>query len=56
MGLRLGEKPLVMGGGIWRVPKVRGPLLSVLIIRIRIYWGLITLGSPYFGKLPYGEV
>ena len=36
---------------IWVVPKIKGTLLGVPIIRTKIFWGL--LGSPYFGKLPY---
>ena len=54
MGLRVEEKPLVMGGGIRRVPKVRGPLLGVPIKRIRMYWGLyrgpLLLGNCHMAR------
>ena len=35
------------------VPKIRGTLLVVLIIRTIVFWGFI--GVPYLGKLPYRE-
>ena len=35
-------------------PKLGGTLLGVPIIRTIVFWGSI-LGSPYFGKLPYGH-
>ena len=37
-----------------RVPKIRGTLLGVPLIRTLVSWGL-HLGSPYFGKLPFKE-
>ena len=40
---------------MWEFPKIRGTFLGVPIIRIIVYWGSI-LGSPYFGKLPYGNI
>ena len=33
-------------------PKLGVPFLGVPIIRTIVFWGS-TLGSPYFGKLPY---
>ena len=37
---------------IWVFPKTKGTFLGGPIIRIIIFWGS-TLGSPYFGKLPF---
>ena len=37
---------------IWGVPKIRGALLGVPIVRIIVFGGSI-LGYPYFGKIPY---
>ena len=34
-------------------PKLGVPFLGVPIIRTIVFWGLLILGSPHFGKLPY---
>ena len=34
------------------VPKIKGTVLGVPIIRIIVFWGLYW-GSPCFGKLPH---
>ena len=51
MSSRILLVPLI--GDIWGFPKIRGTLLGVPIIRTYSILGS-TLGSPYFGKLPYG--
>ena len=34
-------------------PKLGVPSWGVPIIRIQVYWGLIILGPPFLGKLPF---
>ena len=34
---------------MWRIPKIRGTLLGVPILRIIVYWGLYW-GTPIFGN------
>ena len=43
-----------MLGHIWVVPKIKGPLLGVPIIRMIVFWGLYC-GPPILGSYHLGN-
>ena len=51
--LRVGEWGMIHRA-VWRFTKIRATFLGVPIIKDYSFLGS-TLGSPYFGKLPYRE-
>ena len=52
LGTRMSWSPSMKLRTIWGLPKIRGTILGVPIIRIIVFWGLYW-GPPKFGKLPF---